>query len=248
MKKQFIDLTGQTVLVMGASSGIGRQSAILLSELGARCVLVARREKELKEAVASLSGDGHLYVPADLSELENIKYLLEKIRNLAGRLQGLIYCAGIGPIRPYSISDPQFMREVMEINFFAFYETVRQFVKRKNSEDGAKIVAISSFAGARPEKGQAAYGASKAAMDAAIFCLAQELMPRHISVNGVRPAIVDTDMAKNSKDGKDGLAKQPLGVIEPEEIAKLIGYLVSPLANKITGRLFDIDAGRQFLN
>lgn len=239
--RQF-DFSGKTILIMGASSGMGRQTAITLSGCGAKAVLVARREDMLRETIQMMSGDGHKYYAADLSEVDNIEGLMKRIVSECGKLHGLVFCVGISPGRPYNVLDPASMQEVMRINFFSFYETVRQFVKKKNCENEAKIVAVSSIASIRAGKGQAAYAASKAAMDAAVRVLSQELVPR-ITINTVHPRFVDTPMTQKAVVAESTFDEQSLGLIPAEDVSSMIAYLLSPAANKITGQRFLINAG-----
>lgn len=245
MNSKFIDLSEKSILVTGGSSGIGRQTAIQLSELGARLIVVARREDKLLETLELLKGSNHEMVVADLGKLDTIEEVIKKIVDRIGKLHGLVYCAGVAPVRPYNVSNPEFMHDVMQINFFAFFEMVRQFAKRKFSEDGSKIVTISSCASIRPAKGQAAYAASKAAIDASILVLAQELMQRKININCIRPGLVNTTMIDSSTLGlsDEQIAKQPYGIIDPKEIAAMTAYLLSEHANMITGRGIEIEGG-----
>lgn len=244
--KNIVDLVGKTIVVAGASSGIGRQTAITLSEVGAKVILTARREEQLKETLGMLSGNGHDMITFDLREISEIEKMLSTIVDKHGPLQGLVFSAGMADIRPYKMSSPDIMKKIMEINFFAFFEMVRQFVKKKYSLEGAKIVAVSSASSFRPGKGQAAYAASKAAMDASILVLAQELLPRHININSVRPGWVRTPLTKDySVDNeKYDINMQPMGIIETEDVSVMIAYLLSAAANMITGRCFDIEGGR----
>lgn len=243
--KNLIDLTGKMILVTGASSGIGRQTAITLSEAGAKVILTARREEQLKETLGMMYGDGHVYYPFDLCDLENIEQLLQKIVEQQGRMQGLAFCAGITEVRPCKMTTPEVLQYVMKTNFFSFFEMVCQFTKKRYSEDGTKIAVISSAASVRPGKGQSAYAASKGAIDATVRVLAQELMARHININCVRPGTVDSPMTQNSSE--DSLAHaleiQPLGIISAKDVATMIAYLLSPTADMITGRGFDIEGG-----
>ncbi|MCR4568364.1 MAG: SDR family oxidoreductase, partial [Pseudobutyrivibrio sp.] len=143
---------------------------------------------------------------------------------------------------------PNVVEKVMRTNFFSFYEMTRQFAKKKISNDGAKVVVISSIASEKPDKGQAAYAASKAAIDASIISLSKELMPRRININSVRPAFVKTPLshAMTSDHEKYHINMQPLGLIEPTDVAIMVAYLMSPAANMITGRALDIDGGGLF--
>ena len=240
-----IDLTGKRILVTGASAGIGRQTAVTLSEAGAKVVLVARREEELQKTLEMLSGEGHVYYLFDLNDLDGIENLIDKIVGQNDILQGLAFCAGVTTTRPYKVTTPEDLHTIMKLNFYSFYEMVRQFAKKKNSEDGAKIVAVSSIASRKPDKGQAAYAASKAAIDAAVTVLAQELIPRHININTIHPAFVRTDMSQDYiiDSQRYNAPIHPWGLIEPEEVATLITYLLSPAANMITGSGVDIGGG-----
>lgn len=243
----FFDFSNKTILITGASSGIGRQAAITLSQMGARTVLIARREEQLKETLSMLSGEGHIYKVFDLTELDNIEALVSDIVSETGKLDGLAFCAGIAPTIPGKVTTPKVMQEVMQINFYSFFEMTRHFSKKKNSVDGSKIVVISSASSVRPGRGQSAYCASKAAIEATVRCLAKEYLPRKICINSIRPAFVDTPLTvKYCAEVEEGSAvsqAQPLGLISPEDIAVMIAHLLSPSARKITGKSFDIDSG-----
>lgn len=243
--KNLIDLTGKTILVTGASSGIGRQTAITLSEVGARVILTARREEQLKETQDMLTGEGHSYYPYDVCDLENMEKFLGEIVEQNGRLQGLAFCAGIVDVRPCKITTPDVMQHIMMTNFFSVFEMVRQFVKKKYSNDGSQIVIVSSAASIRPGKGQGAYAASKAALDASVLVLAQELQSRHININSIAPGMVASPLAYNLREENrtSALSLQPLGIISTEDVAALNAYLLSSAAEMITGRRFDIDGG-----
>lgn len=243
--RKLIDLTEKTILVTGASSGIGRQAAITLSEAGAKVILTARNEDQLKETLGMLYGKGHAYHPFDLCDLENMEQLLQKIVGQHGKMQGLAFCAGITEIRPCKMTTPEIMKKVMTTNFFSFFELVRQFTKKKYSDDGAKIAAVSSAASVRPGKGQSAYAASKGAIEASVRVLAQELMARHININYVRPGTVDSPMTQNLAEDslEHALSIQPLGIISAKDVATMIAYLLCPAVNMVTGRGFDIDGG-----
>lgn len=243
--RNLIDLTEKTILVTGASSGIGRQTAITLSETGAKVILTARNEDRLNETLGMLYGGGHACYPFDLCDLDNMEQLLKEIVGKHGRMQGLAFCAGITEIRSCKMTTPEIMLKVMTTNFFSFFELVRQFAKKKYSNDGAKIVAVSSAASVRPGRGQSAYAASKGAIDASVRVLAQELMARHININYIRPGTVDSPMTQNSPEEslEHILGTQPLGLVSAKDVATMIAYLLCPAVDMITGRGFDIDGG-----
>lgn len=245
------DFSGKTILITGASSGIGRQAAISLSKLGARTVLIARREEQLKETLGMLSGEGHICKPFDLAELDNIEALVSEIVAETGKLDGMAFCAGVAPTLPSKVTTPKVLTETMQINFFSFYEMTRHFIKKKYSVEGAKIVVLSSLASTKPGRGQSAYAASKAAIDATVKGLAKEVIPRKICINSIQPCVVDTPMIHKycEETGKSDtyLDNQPFGIITPDEVANMIVYLLSSAADKITGTAIPINGGSLLL-
>lgn len=245
---QKLDLSGKKIIVAGASSGIGRQAAITLSENGARIIAIARRENMLMETTNQLKGEGHCHYSFDLTNIEGIPELIKRIVSENGKLDGLAYCAGIGRTLPLKSFSPKMVDEVMRINFYAFYEIVRQFCKKNCYNPSAKIVGISSIASIAGSKGQSIYGASKGAMDSAVKVISQELIEKGININTIRPTFVKTELydkfISNSDDGEGRLKTyQPLGPIETEDVAYLITYLMSPAGKYITGQQIDIWGG-----
>ena len=248
--KNLVDLSNKTVLVCGASSGIGRQTAITLSELGARVVLVARREDKLAEALGMLSGEGHLYRVFDLSEANEIEGFIKQLTGDVGALDGVVYCAGISATRPLKMLKPAALKEVMNINFEAFVETVRCSAKKRAFNEGMSIVGISSISSTVGSLGKTAYCASKAAMDAAVRCMAKELAHSKIRVNTVCPGIIETELfeqfksnAGDSRDAQIKLERQYLGVGQPGDVASTVAFLLSDASRMITGASIGVDGG-----
>lgn len=244
-ERKSMSMLGKTIIVFGASSGIGKQSAIDLACMGANVILVARREELLQEIVKELPQGRGVYIVADLQDDDTIEGVFDIAVTKFGKMDGMVYSAGIAPTLPYKVTTPKQMQRVMQINFFSFYEAVRQFAKKKYSNDGSKIVGLSSCASVRPAKGQSAYAASKGAMDAAKLALAKELMPRKISINTIRPAFVRTPMSERyeGNDTEYSINQQPLGFADPKDITAMITYLLSEKSNMITGRSYEIDGG-----
>ena len=249
MNVDYFDLHGKKYLLAGASSGIGRKTAEMLSRMGAQVILLARREELLKTVLAGLAGTGHSYYAIDLSVLDKIESLMKTIVSEQGALDGLVYCSGMGDSRPVKMANPEFVQKMMTINFLAFYEMVRCITKRGRFNPGMSIVGLSSCAAIDPAKSQSVYSASKAAMDAAVQVMAQEYADKGIRVNTIRPGMVRTAMYQIVLDdigeefNEDFNKKQFLGVGETEDIANMIAFLLSPLSKFATGAHFSIDGG-----
>lgn len=243
---QLMDFSGQKILIMGASSGIGAETARLLSELGALTILVARREVQLAEVAGSLHGEGHRYYSADLGEIEQIEPLIRMIVEQNGPLDGYVNCVGIGDIRPLRQSNYEFMRHVMDVNFFSFIETMRCLTRRGSISDKFCVVTVSSASALRGAKAGTAYSASKGAMNAAVRCLARELAPRGIRVNAIMPGVTDTRLAEQSLalwPENSALASQPMGMEKPRDVALAAAFMLSDMAGMITGTAMSVDGG-----
>lgn len=249
--EQIIKLENKRILITGASSGIGRDTAIILSRLGGKLILTARREDKLQETMEALIGEGHAYYCADLSQVHEIERLVKKIIEEQGRLDGLVYAAGVGTSMPLMQFKPEKVQAVFDINFFGFIEIVRQVCKKGRYNEGMRIVGISSVASARGDKSHTAYSASKAAMDGAVRCIAKEVAGKGICINTVAPAMTATDMYKgylkkygeDNESNQDLLKRQYLGIAETSDVAYAIAYLLSSASRFITGISLPVDGG-----
>ncbi len=246
-----IDLRGRTVLIIGASQGIGRQTAITLSEVGARCILAARSEEKLRGVLAELEGEGHGFRALDVSDLAAIEPCVKEIVAQYGPLDGLVYAAGVTNDRPLNLLTPEVVDVTMKTNLEGFLEAVRCTTKKKRFNPGMRIVGISSTAAFVSAKAQTIYSASKAGMDGAVRALAKELSERDICVNTVAPGFTRTAMYEKwyQDNGEDSVPvkslrrRQFLGVTEPEDVAAAIAFLLSPAARFITGICLPVDGG-----
>ncbi len=246
-----IDLTGKRILVIGASSGIGKQTAITLSSVGANVTIVARSEDKLKETVEQLIGNGHDYYVADVSEVGTVETSIKQIIEKDGPLDGLVYSAGVGTALPLMQSKPEKVQSAFNVNFFGFFEVVRQVSKKGRFNPGMRIVGVSSCASLRGDKSKAIYSSSKAAMDSAVRCMAKELAEKGICINTVAPSMTATELYNHyiEKYGEDSatnnelLNRQYLGIAQPQDIANAIVFLVSPAARFITGITMPVDGG-----
>ena len=249
--KNLIDLTNKHILIIGASSGIGRQTAITLSSVGARLTLAARTEEKLKTVISELDGKEHEFSPCDVTDLTGIEAMIKHAIDRSGKLDGLVYSAGISMSMPLTMFKPEKLQKVFDVNFFAFIECVRQATKKGRFNPGMRIVGVSSAASMRGDKTHLGYSASKAAMDAAVRCMAKELADKKIYINTVAPGMTETGMLSNFRgnvgEDSDSLKelynRQYLGVVQPEAVAETIAFLLSPAAESITGITLPVDGG-----
>jgi len=246
-----IDLTDHKIIVTGASSGIGRKTAITLSRVGAELILVARREEKLAETLNELDGTGHAYYCADLSRIDTIEDLVKTIVAEQGKMDGLFYAAGVNTSMPLNRFKPEKVQQVFDINYFGFIEFVRQVCRRGRFNEGMRIVGVSSVASIRGDKAHLAYSGSKAAMNASVRCIAKEVADKGICINTVAPAMTKTEMyasylneyGEESGSNLDLLKRQYLGLAETEDIANTIAFLMSSAARMITGLTLPVDGG-----
>ncbi len=239
-------LEGKCVLVTGASSGIGRATAILASQLGASVILTARREDELEKTRQLMANSAsHRIVVGDLTDFGFVRQLVEE----SGKVDGLVYSAGASFIAPVGlISEPRF-ESLMRVNCHAFIELMNQYANRCFRKDKFSAVAVSSVAASAGWAGGAAYCATKGALSAAVRAMAVELAQKGVRVNAVCPSTVDTPLVEPArKMDPDAFAAkikadQPLGLAKPEQIAAAICFLLSDAASFITGVELPVDGG-----
>lgn len=237
-------LEGKTVLVTGASSGIGKGIAIACSRMGARVVINGRNEKRLQETLAEMRDNGNLQIVADLCNMSQLPEMVEKLP----KLDGIVHCAGIGQRVLCKQLQETDIDSVMNVNFKAPVMLQTEILKQKKISSGASIVFIASIASWSPSFGNSMYSASKGAIVSYSNCLALELAPRKIRVNCISPAMVWTDLI--TKDGidvgalKEDEKKYPLKRYgTPEDIAGLVLYMLSDVSSWMTGSNVKISGG-----
>jgi NAD(P)-dependent dehydrogenase (short-subunit alcohol dehydrogenase family) len=243
------DLNGRRYLITGASSGIGRETAIFLSRLGAQLALAGRNKMRLEETRAALAGEGHEMVPFDLSRGEEIPAWLKVITTQMGPLDGLVHAAGIQNLLPLKMVESKDVDSMMQVNVGAAVMLAKGFRQKGVHAAVGSIVFLSSVAGLVGEAGLSLYSASKGAIIALTKSLALELARDHIRVNSVAPAYVRTPMfeAAIGKMGQEQfaalMAAHPLGIGRPLDVAYAIAYLLADTGAWVTGTALVVDGG-----
>lgn len=244
-----LDMTGSTILVTGASSGIGRETAILLSRLGARVILVARSREKLEQTLGQLEGTGHGVEPFDLSQYEAVPQWMRGLASTRGLLNGLVHSAGVQITAPLKTLDPKQVEAMWRINVTSGVWLAKGFRQRGVNITGGCIVFLSSAAGLIGVAALSAYTASKGAIIALTRSLAMELAREGIRVNCVAPGWVRTEMTEEfaKRITEDSLAaierNHPLGFGEPIDVANAVVFLLSSASHWITGTTLVVDGG-----
>ena len=238
-------LEGKTILVTGASSGIGRETAIACSLMGARVVVTGRDAGRLQDTCDQLAGPVEAQIIADLTVTEDVDRLL----SLLPALDGAVLCAGNSTTLPLQFGTREKFNGMFEVNFFAPVELLRLLYKKKVLQKGASIVLIASIGGTHSfMPGNGVYGASKAALNSVMKYAAREYAARRIRVNSICPGMVDTPLIHRGTITEDQLAEDakryPLGRYgRPDDIANGAIYLLSDASSWLTGHDLVIDGG-----
>lgn len=238
-------LEGKTILVTGASSGIGRQVAIECSRMGATIVATARNQERLQETVSLMEGQGHQQFMADLTKAEEVDKLVEVLP----KIDGIVLCSGKGLTLPMQFATREKFDDVFNTNFFAPFELLRVLYKSKKIQKQGSVVVLSSLGGTQIFSGSnGVYGASKAALSSAMMFCAKEFASRKVRVNCICPGMVDTPLIHRGTVSDEQLKENeklyPLGRYgKPEDIAYMAVYLLSDAASWVTGQSFVLDGG-----
>lgn len=245
-----MNLAGKRILVTGATGGMGRETSLVLSKLGARVALCDMNEEALKATYDTLEGEGHSMYIFNLNDIDSIEGLVKTMVEEGGPFNGFAHCAGIAPMRPLKMTKTEDIIRVMNANLFSFIEFVRCFSIKNRFADEGSIVAISSTASIQGKQSKVAYSASKAGLDGAIRCLVCDLKKKKIRVNSIMPCWVNTRMYQgyvekypDTFEVQEINEKQYMGVTEPVEVANTIAFLLSDAAKTITGTTILIDGG-----
>lgn len=238
-------LVGKTILITGASSGIGRATAIECSKLGATCIITGRNEERLNETLSQMVGDGHKMVTCDLNDSSAINTMVESLPIL----NGLVNNAGFNMVAPVQFIKEQDLKSILQTNTIAPIILLQKLLKRKKIIKGASIVYTSSLAGIGINSpGNNMYSATKGAISAFVRNAAIDLAAKKIRVNAVCPAMVHTDLTSHGvyseEQLQENMKKYPLGRWGyPEDIAYAMVYLLSDASIWVTGTNMILDGG-----
>jgi NAD(P)-dependent dehydrogenase (short-subunit alcohol dehydrogenase family) len=241
----------KTLLITGASSGIGRQCAIQCSQMGATVIGLGRDADRLSETQAMLEqSDKHLFLSVDLLDHEALEAAIQKAVAQKGKIHGMINSAGISTTLPLRMMKPDKVDAFFQTNVAAAINLARIVTKPAHmAEEGASLVFITSVMATVGESGKSLYALTKGALLAAAKSLAIELAPKNIRVNCVSPGVVVTPMSKKSfySQSEDTLnhikSLHPLGLGTPEDVAAACVYLLSDASRWVTGSNLIVDGG-----
>ena len=242
------DFTDSNILVTGAASGIGKSVVQYLSACGANVILVGRNTAKLMQISQELPWNSKIF-SYDLKNLEDIHQIFDFCRQHNMLLSGMVHCAGICPLMTVKENDILLMLDAFKINYFSFVELVKYFSDARYSFDNSSMVAISSITAVIGGFRQAIYSGSKAALNVSVKSMAQELyLHRKIRINTIMPSVVETEMLESLRNKSDNLddkilARQVCGIIQPDNLAGLVGYLLSDMGKYMTGSSIPVNAG-----
>ncbi len=239
-------LEGKTILVTGASSGIGRTTAIECSKMGAKVIITARNAQRLSETFSELQGEGHQQIIADLADTTSIENLVSQI----DKVDGVVSNAGIANTEPIAFYKEEELETIFKTNTFSMMMLTKFLLKKKKLYKPASIVYTASIGNVYSAGvANGIYGASKCAIDGFMRTAAVELAPKGIRCNSVNPGMVETNiMTDNSRISteqfEEDKKKYPLGRYgKPEDVAWAIIYLLSDASSWVTGTALKLDGG-----
>ena len=241
-------LEGKTILVTGASSGIGRGIAIACAQMGGTVILNGRNEERLQETLSMMEGKDHRILVGDLAQQED----LQRMADTLPELQGWVNSAGIPKVCPIKHFDRKDVEEIFNVNITSTMLLLSMLVKKKKLKRGASVVFISAVTGAFVgSKGDTSYCATKGAVNGFMKGAALVLAPQGIRINSINPGLVPTNILNLANDiaGEEHhtemmLVRYPLKRLgTPEDIGNGAVYLLSDASSWITGTNLVIDGG-----
>lgn len=238
-------LEGKTILITGASSGIGRGIALACAEAGGKCILVGRNVERLDEVRASCVGEGHQIEVVDVTCFADMKALVDRLPVL----DGVVQSAGISDKHtPLKFLTSEFIDQVFSVNVKAPMLLLSLLEKRKKLNKGGSVVLISSISSFHTSAAHSLYAASKGAVTAFAKGAALDLSGKKIRVNSIAPGMINTpliDYSNISQEQRDAdMVKYPLKRYgEPSDVAGCAVYLLGDASAWVTGQQFVVDGG-----
>ena len=236
-------LEGKTILVTGASSGIGRGISIDCAKMGAKVHLMARNEERLKETHSQMEGEGHEIHIADLCSTDDIYALVDSLPVI----DGMVLCAGIIKTMPVKNISEDAMTEIFNANIMGDIKICSRLLKKKKLSHGGSVVFISSVSTFNVKVGNSLYSATKGAVNSFAKAMALEVSKQNIRVNCIQPGFIPSSILEKHGLGEDAIQwykdRHPLGLGMPSDIANGCIYLLSDASRWVTGSVFTIDGG-----
>jgi 3-oxoacyl-[acyl-carrier protein] reductase len=236
----------KTVLITGASRGIGRATALYLAEVGYDLVLHCNKNiqklEELQKEIEAFGASTRL-MQFDISNREECKEKLTNDIEQNGAYYGVVLNAGIAKDNPLPAMEDEEWDAVIGTNLNGFYNVIKPIIMSMIQNRGGRVIALTSVSGLTGNRGQVNYSASKAGIIGAAKALSREVAKRKITVNCVAPGIIETDMTTEIPDEiiKDLVPLKRAG--SSKEVASLINYLMSEDAGYITGQVISVNGG-----
>jgi NAD(P)-dependent dehydrogenase (short-subunit alcohol dehydrogenase family) len=243
-------LEGKTILVTGASSGLGRQCAISISNAGGKVILVARSMERLNETFNILVKGDHLLYSQDITEFEKLDGMINHAVQKVGKISGFVHAAGIEKTVPFKDMQPLDYHDMISVNLIAGFELAKILTKKKYlHEHGSSFVFISSVMGILGQKGKVGYCCSKGSIISGCRAMALELAPKKTRINCILPGVVETEMTEKlfkiiPQESKENIiSMHPLGLGIPDDVANACVFLLSDASRWITGANLLVDGG-----
>jgi NAD(P)-dependent dehydrogenase (short-subunit alcohol dehydrogenase family) len=236
-------LENKTILVTGASSGLGAATAIECSRVGAKLIITGRNEERLNNTYVMLNGQDHVQLAMDLIREENLDHLINELPEL----DGLVLSAGIAKTIPVKFITKENIDKILQTNIVSSMLLIQKLIRSKKMNSGSSIVFISSVGSNKAYFGNSVYSASKGAVNSFSKVLALEVAPRKIRSNCIEPGIIPTKLSFEGTFSKELLLEHekhyPLGFGEPNDVAYGCIYLLSDASKWVTGSVLTIDGG-----